>query len=122
MSNTIKKDDGTLATYDEVEGMFQKKLASKDAENARAMYIVTKMPDLPAAYSAHMPATADQSLLYAGEQEIRKQYRDDMKIHAPKFVGQGAPPPTASTPPMDISKLSTWEKIQLGFARQNGKK
>jgi hypothetical protein len=121
------------ATVDDVERMYQQKLASKDAENARAMYIMRKMGDLPAVYSADMSATSDQAALDMAEQAIRTQYQADMKIHAAKFPHPmdqaprqvqeaSAAAAAGKVETLDISKLSAYEKIRLGLQRQNAGK
>jgi hypothetical protein len=98
------------------------KIASVTAASARATHMGTKMSDLPEAYQGMMPLTSDQSQLDVAEQKIRKQYREDMKVHAPKFDGVRGVAPKAEEEntgrvftPAEMQKMSPQDLITAGL-------
>ncbi|HEX4055804.1 MAG TPA: hypothetical protein VHX86_16185 [Tepidisphaeraceae bacterium] len=106
-------------TQDDLEKMIQTRIGAVTAQSARAVYIGTKMMDLPKAYSDQMPVTDDAAKLEEAEQIIREQYRRDMRIHAPAHalaMGFTQPPQTAQ-PAVDLSKLTGSELIAEGLRR-----
>ena len=96
------------------------KKAEADAAGAKARdeYVATNMKDLPAAYGALMPATADEAELKAAEQKIREQAKaeagdagwevPDVGEKSPEGKGPGSAAP-------DNSKMSPVQKIQASI-------
>jgi hypothetical protein len=102
-------------------------LASRDASTAVKTAVATaatRMADLPDAYKALLPQTADAGALAKAEQDIRTQYAADFKRNAPPGTlpnVNGAPPANGSAatrPPLDTSKMSTRDLGKLAFGQE----
>ncbi len=111
-------------TQADLEKMVQQRIGAVTAQSARAIYIGTKMMDLPKAYSDQMPVTEDAGKLEEAEMLIREQYRKDMLVHAPLHawaLGYTPPGPQAASasthPGIDLSKATPSEMILAGLRR-----
>ncbi|MGD0462856.1 MAG: hypothetical protein ABSB74_10245 [Tepidisphaeraceae bacterium] len=114
----------------DIEAMVSRRVAGINAAAARATYVGTKMSDLPKAYQLAMPVTADQDALAAAEYSLRRQYMEDMKVHAPahaKILGwtppagsphaENAAAPPASASPVDIANMPIEQVALLALKR-----
>lgn len=110
-------------TLSDFEKLLDKKLGERDQSAAIKMArdaAAARMSDLPEAYRAQLPQTADAAELARAEQSIRTTYAADFKKAAPGAapVVNGNPPPNgapATRPPLDTSKMTGAQLIGEGL-------
>lgn len=77
---------------------------------ARAAYLRWRMNDLPAVYTAMMPASCDCKYLWHAERAIRRQFAEDQKLAASPWRRVG--PPCLL---LDKSDMTPEELIEFGL-------
>lgn len=109
-------------TADAVRALVAEQLNRHHTLVARQGYAREHLSDLPEAYRRLLPETADVSALASAEQEIRRQFRDDLRAvrrsagepAVDQVAGQalGGESPAAA---VDFARLSPLSQIELGL-------
>jgi len=104
-----------------IAGMLKEHQASVSRSAVRQVYSREHLSDLPSAYRRLLPETDDNAALVAAEQDIRRQFREDLKTtlrsanDPTAAIGgdaSGGAPPAAA---VDYSKLSPLQQIAVGL-------